>query len=215
MAVDRLLDVGGMGAVYEATHRNGRRAAIKVLHTRFARDPEVRKRFLREGYVANKIGHPGAVAILDDDTAEDGSPYLVMELLEGESLAGWLQRVRGPAPGERGARSRRARCSRCSRRRTRNGIVHRDLKPANVFVTRAGHAKLLDFGLARIRDGAISLIPTAQGVVMGTAGYMAPEQARGTTGPDRRPERPLLDRRRHLPRHVGPAHPREGERRST
>jgi serine/threonine protein kinase len=72
--VDRLLDVGGMGAVYVATHRNGRQAAIKVLHTRFARDPEVRKRFLREGYVANKIGHPGAVAILDDDTAADGSP---------------------------------------------------------------------------------------------------------------------------------------------
>ena len=96
--VDKLLDVGGMGAVYEATHRNGRRAAIKVLHTRFARDPEVRKRFLREGYVANKIGHPGAVAILDDDIAEDGSPYLVMELLEGESLAGWLQRGGGRLP---------------------------------------------------------------------------------------------------------------------
>src|SRR5215471_8023348 len=84
--IERLIDVGGMASVYEALHRNGRRAAIKVLHTRYACDPEVRRRFLREGYVANKIDHPGAVAILDDDISEDGSPYLVMELLDGESL---------------------------------------------------------------------------------------------------------------------------------
>lgn len=177
--VDRLLDVGGMGAVYEATHRNGRRAAIKVLHTRFARDPEVRKRFLREGYVANKIGHPGAVAILDDDTAEDGSPYLVMELLEGESVSGWLQRVGGRLPVSE-VLAVSGQVLEVLVAAHGNGIVHRDIKPANIFVTRSGHAKLLDFGLARIRDGAISLIPTAQGVVMGTAGYMAPEQARGT-----------------------------------
>jgi eukaryotic-like serine/threonine-protein kinase len=177
--VDRLLDVGGMGAVYEATHRNGRRAAIKVLHTRFARDPEVRKRFLREGYVANKIGHPGAVNILDDDTAEDGAPYLVMELLEGESLSGWLQRVGGKLPLTE-VLAVSGQVLEVLEAAHANGIVHRDIKPANVFVTRSGHAKLLDFGLARIRDGAISLIPTAQGVVMGTAGYMAPEQARGT-----------------------------------
>jgi eukaryotic-like serine/threonine-protein kinase len=177
--VDRLLDVGGMGAVYEVTHRNGRRAAIKVLHTRFARDPEVRRRFLREGYVANKIGHPGAVAILDDDTAEDGSPYLVMELLEGESFAGWLQRAGGRLPVSE-VLAVAGQVLEVLEAAHRNGVVHRDLKPANIFVTRGGHAKLLDFGLARIRDGALSLIPTAQGVVMGTAGYMAPEQARGT-----------------------------------
>jgi serine/threonine-protein kinase len=177
--VDRLLDVGGMGAVYEVTHRNGRRAAVKVLHTRFARDPEVRRRFLREGYVANKIGHPGAVAILDDDTAEDGSPYLVMELLEGESFAGWLQRAGGRLPVSE-VLAVAGQVLEVLEAAHRNGVVHRDLKPANIFVTRGGHAKLLDFGLARIRDGALSLIPTAQGVVMGTAGYMAPEQARGT-----------------------------------
>jgi len=178
--VDRLLDVGGMGAVYEATHRNGRRAAIKVLHTRFARDPEVRKRFLREGYVANKIDHPSAVAILDDDTAEDGSPYLVMELLEGESLAGWLQRVGGKLPISE-VLAVAGQVLEVLEVAHGHGIIHRDLKPANIFVTKSGHAKLLDFGLARIRDGAISLIPTAQGVVMGTAGYMAPEQARGAS----------------------------------
>jgi serine/threonine-protein kinase len=177
--VDRLLDVGGMGAVFAATHRNGRRAAIKLLHARFARDPEIRKRFLREGYVANKIEHPGALAILDDDTAEDGSPYLVMELLEGESLAAWLQRVGGRLPPSE-VLAVAGQVLEVLDAAHAASIVHRDIKPANVFVTKQGHAKLLDFGLARIRDGAISLIPTAQGVVLGTAGYMAPEQARGT-----------------------------------
>jgi serine/threonine-protein kinase len=177
--VDALLDVGGMGAVYVATHRNGRRAAIKVLHARYARDPEVRKRFLREGYVANKIGHPGAVAILDDDTAEDGAPFLVMELLEGESLSDWLTRTGGKLPVAE-VLAIAGQVLEVLEIAHGHGIIHRDLKPGNVFVTKSGHAKLLDFGLARIRDGAISLIPTAAGVVMGTAGYMAPEQARGT-----------------------------------
>ena len=167
-----------MGAVYAATHRNGRRAAIKILQTRFASDPEVRRRFLREGYVANKIDHPGAVAILDDDTAEDGAPYLVMELLDGESLAQWLHRA--------GGKLRVTEMLAVAEQLLEvleiahdSGIVHRDIKPGNVFVTRAGHAKLLDFGLARIRDGTLSLVPTAAGIVLGTAGYMSPEQARG------------------------------------
>jgi serine/threonine-protein kinase len=178
--VDRLLDVGGMGAVYVATHRNGRRAAIKVLHGRFGRDPEVRKRFLREGYVANKLDHPGAVAILDDDISEDGAPYLVMELLDGESLSGWLHRVGGRLPVSE-VLAIAGQVLEVLRVAHAASIVHRDLKPANIFVTRVGHAKLLDFGLARVRDGSISLIPTAQGIVMGTAGYMSPEQARGKT----------------------------------
>jgi serine/threonine-protein kinase len=177
--IDGLLDVGGMAAVYVATHRNGRRCAIKVLHARYARDPEVRKRFLREGYVANKIAHPGAVAILDDDIAEDGAPFLVMELLEGESLASWLTRAGGrlPVPEVLAIAGQVLEVLEVAHG---NGVIHRDLKPGNVFITKAGHAKLLDFGLARIRDGAISIVPTAAGVVLGTAGYMAPEQARGT-----------------------------------
>jgi eukaryotic-like serine/threonine-protein kinase len=178
--VDSLLDVGGMGAVYVATHRNGRRAAIKVLHARFAKDPEVRRRFQREGYVANKIEHPAAVAILDDDIAEDGAPYLVMELLEGESLSGWLSRVGGriPVPEVLAIAGQVLEVLEVAHEAQ---VVHRDIKPANVFVTRGGYAKLLDFGLARVRDGSISLIPTAEGIVMGTAGYMPPEQARGKT----------------------------------
>jgi serine/threonine-protein kinase len=176
--IDRLIDVGGMGAVYEATHRNGRRAAIKVLHTQYANHPEIRRRFMREGYVANKIEHPGAVAILDDDVAEDGAPFLVMELLEGEALSATLTR----GGGRMGVVEALAVCGQVLEVLAvahDNGIVHRDIKPANIFVTRGGHAKLLDFGLARIRDGQVSLIPTAVGIVMGTAGYLAPEQARG------------------------------------
>jgi serine/threonine protein kinase len=178
--VDHLIDVGGMGAVYAATHRNGRRAAIKVLHARFAQDPEVRRRFLREGYVANKIGHPGAVAILDDDIAEDGAPYLVLELLDGESLSGALSRAGGKI-STADALAVTGQVLDVLAVAHANGIIHRDIKPANVFVTKTGHTKLLDFGLARIRDGNKSLIPTAVGVVMGTAGYMPPEQARGLT----------------------------------
>jgi eukaryotic-like serine/threonine-protein kinase len=176
--VDSLIEVGGMSAVYEATHRNGRRAAIKVLQTRFAGDAEVRRRFLREGYVANKIDHPGAVAILDDDTAEDGAPFLVMELLRGESLARWLSRMGGRL-GVLEVLAVAEQLLEVLEVAHSYGIIHRDIKPGNVFITETGHTKLLDFGLARIRDGTLSLVPTAAGIVLGTAGYMAPEQARG------------------------------------
>jgi serine/threonine-protein kinase len=145
--VDSLIDVGGMGAVYAATHRNGRRAAIKILHAQYAQNPEVRKRFLREGYVANKIGHPGALAILDDDVAEDGAPFLVMELLEGESLSAWLERSGGTLPALEVVAVAGQVLQVLEVAHT-NGVVHRDIKPGNVFVTREGHAKLLDFGLA-------------------------------------------------------------------
>jgi serine/threonine-protein kinase len=86
--LDRLLGVGGMASVYAATHRNNKRVAVKVLHTELSVLEEVRTRFMREGYVANTVEHPGAVAVLDDDAAEDGAAaFLVMELLEGETLA--------------------------------------------------------------------------------------------------------------------------------
>jgi serine/threonine protein kinase len=176
--VDRLIDVGGMANVYEVTHRNGRHAAIKVLHPSSAANPEMRRRFLREGYVANRIGHPGAVAILDDEVAEDGSPFLVMELLEGESLSARLARVGGKLSfvdtvGIAGQVLEVLDMAHA------NGIIHRDVKPGNIFITRAGYTKLLDFGLARVRDGTVEGAPTLSGIVMGTAGYLAPEQARG------------------------------------
>jgi serine/threonine-protein kinase len=176
--VDHLLGVGGMGAVYAATHRNGRKAAIKILHARFAADRDVRKRFMREGYVANKIDHPGAVAILDDDVLSDGSPFLVMELLDGESLSVRLRRTGGEMD-RADVLAVAGQVLEVLAIAHDNGIVHRDIKPGNVFVTRTGHVKLLDFGLARIRDGVTSGVPTLEGVVMGTAAYMPPEQARG------------------------------------
>src|SRR5579863_5009689 len=82
--LDVLLGVGGMAAVYAATHRNGSRVAIKLLHPELSTNHQVRTRFLREGYVANAVGHEAAVRVTDDDIAEDGSAFLVMELLDGE-----------------------------------------------------------------------------------------------------------------------------------
>jgi serine/threonine protein kinase len=175
--IDRLLDIGGMAAVYAATHRNGNRVALKVLHSVYAAQQEATQRFLEEGYVANKVGHPGAVNVLDDDVFEDGTPFLVMELLEGESLEGRLRKRTVLAPNatifiaehvlDVLARAHDA------------GIVHRDIKPGNIFLTRDGGVKVLDFGLARVRERAFKGSLTRTGMVVGTASYMPPEQARG------------------------------------
>src|SRR3954464_15524686 len=81
--IEEVIGVGGMAAVYRAVHRNGHRVAIKMLHAEAALDSDMRARFVREGYAANTIGHPGVVRVLDDDEAEDGAVFLVMELLEG------------------------------------------------------------------------------------------------------------------------------------
>jgi len=169
-----------MASVYAATHRNGNRVAIKVLHPEFSEHQDVRERFLREGYVANKVGHPGAVSVLDDDLTEDGQPFLVMELLEGESLDARIRRTKTLTTIE--ALFAADQLLDVLAAAHEQGIVHRDIKPANVFITKQGQVKLLDFGLARVRDST-SLIAagTRDGVIMGTAAFMPPEQARGKT----------------------------------
>ncbi|MDI1483394.1 serine/threonine-protein kinase [Polyangium sp. y55x31] len=182
--LDRLLGVGGTACVYAATHRNGKRGAVKLLRPEFATDEEARHRFLREGYVANRIEHPGAVAVLDDDTAEDGTVFLVMELLEGQNLE-----ERGRAfPGGRLHPSEVAfvaeRLLDVLAAAHDKGIVHRDLKPENVFLTRTGQVKILDFGIARMREtAAVGGVgrATEVGAVMGTPAFMPPEQALGHT----------------------------------
>ena len=173
-----LLGLGGMAAVYAASHvNNGKRVAIKLLHPEVLSNAEARSRFLREGYVANKVGHPGTVQVLDDDTDDDGSVFLVMELLEGESFE------------TRRARSQHVlsavdvlkvadRVLDVLASAHDKGIVHRDIKPDNIFLTSDGGVKLLDFGIARLRDSMRRATMTSGGAI-GTPAFMPPEQARG------------------------------------
>ncbi|WP_437875767.1 protein kinase domain-containing protein [Sorangium sp. So ce513] len=175
--IDRLLGIGGMAAVYAATHKIGRREAIKILHPEVARSKDLRARFEREAQAVNRFQHPGAVEIRDIDMTEDGAPFLVMELLEGESLADRLQRLGNIETGELlrlmdelldvlGAAHER-------------GIIHRDIKLDNLFVETTGRLKVLDFGIARMRDGVKTAMRTRTGATLGTVSYMAPEQVRG------------------------------------
>jgi serine/threonine-protein kinase len=175
--LDVLLGVGGMAAVYAATHRNGSRVAIKILHPELSTHHEVRTRFLREGYVANAVGHEGAVRITDDDVAEDGAAFLVMELLDGETLED--RRVRsGGQLDEDEVLSLADQLLDVLAAAHAKGIVHRDIKPDNIFVTRAGQVKLLDYGIARLREVTSKSTATVSGATMGTPAFMSPEQAR-------------------------------------
>ncbi len=175
--LDRLLGEGGMATVYAATHRNGATAAIKILHPEFARRVEARARFLREAYIANKAGK-GAVAVLDDDVDDDGSPYLVMELLRGEPVDLRAKREGGRLPVDQVLWIA---CQTLATLETAHaaGIVHRDLKPENLFWTADDRIKVLDFGIARLRD-ATNTEATRTGMIMGTPSFMAPEQAVGS-----------------------------------
>lgn len=175
--LERLLGVGGMASVYVATHRNRSRAAVKVLHRSLSSNADVRRRFLREGYVANTVDHPGAVRVLDDDVAEDGSAFLVLELLEGETLSELWERA-GRTLSLREVLRLADELLDVLAAAHEKGIVHRDVKPDNVFVTREGRVKLLDFGIARLADGSGEVSVTSTGVAMGTPAFMAPEHAR-------------------------------------
>jgi serine/threonine-protein kinase len=176
--LDRLLGIGGMACVYAATHRNKKRAAIKMLHPELSADAALRERFLREGYVANSVGHRGAVTVDDDDVAEDGSAFIVMELLDGETLEQrWLRKgSRLPVSEVLAVCDQVLDTLVVAHGR---GVVHRDLKPENLFVTREGVVKLLDFGIGRVHELSGVTTTTRTGATMGTPAFMAPEQARG------------------------------------
>ena len=176
--IESLVGFGGMAFVFAARHRNGRRVAIKCIRPELALEPSLVERFLREGYVANKIEHPGAVAILDDDVMDDGTPFLVMELLTGESLRQLLER--GTLDLDEALRVT-ADVLDVLAIAHEKGIVHRDLKPDNLFQTTDGSIKVLDFGIARLREQSRSTHETQSGTTMGTVGFMPPEQARGLT----------------------------------
>src|SRR5580658_9222747 len=146
--LDSLLGIGGMAAVYAATHRNGTRAAVKVLHQELGLIGTARRRFEWEGHVANSVGHPGALQVLDDDVADDGSLFLVTELLEGETLEDRRLRLGGRLPQNEILVAFDTVLDVLASAHS-NGIVHRDLKPDNLFVTCDGRIKVLDFGIAR------------------------------------------------------------------
>jgi serine/threonine protein kinase len=176
--IDSLLGIGGMAAVYGATHRNGKRAALKMLHAELVADPSLVARFLREGYLANKVEHPGVVSVLDDAHAEDGSPYLVMELLEGYSLERHTQTPANALQLSQVLKLTDELLDVLAAAHAK-GIVHRDIKPANLFLTRDGKLKVLDFGIARLAETSSEGGLTQTGAAIGTPSYMPPEQARG------------------------------------
>jgi len=170
-----LLGVGAMGAVYEAAHRNGMRVAIKLLHEELSRREDVRARFLREGYIANKVQHPGLVRVLDDDVDDDGSTFLVMELLKGRTISAEWEASGRVLPARRVVEIASALLDVLEAVHAQ-GIVHRDIKPDNLFVTLEQTLKVLDLGIARL---LLEERMTVSGQMMGTSEFVAPEQAGG------------------------------------
>jgi Protein kinase domain len=173
-----LLGRGGMGEVYQARRiSDGREVAVKVLLSDVVHEPTVRERFHREAEVIATLPQQYVAGFIELATTEDGHDYLVMELLRGEDLGAVLRRrgrleaaelmpiVSGIAEALAAAHAA--------------GVVHRDLKPPNVFVDTSGSVRLLDFGIARLLEGESSRTLTMTSVVLGTPGYLAPEQARG------------------------------------
>src|SRR5436309_616694 len=183
------LGAGGMGEVYRARDtRLGRDVAVKALPEAFARDPERLARFEREAKLLASLSH-ASIAGIHGLEEHDGHRYLILEFVDGETLADRL--ARGPLPLDEAIEVGRD-VARALEAAHESGVVHRDLKPGNIMLTTAGAVKVLDFGLAKSATPAgsssnveLSASPTmtyaatAAGVVLGTAAYMSPEQARG------------------------------------
>jgi serine/threonine-protein kinase len=187
--IERLLGEGGMGSVYLASHVGlGREVAIKFLHSDLISRQEFVGRFYREAQAAAAIRHKNIIEVFDVGMSPKGEPFLVMEYLEGESLAGLLKRV-GPL-------NLGAACAvmesvlQALQVAHRKGIVHRDLKPDNIFLAhQQGEppvVKIIDFGISKFTQGELDKWRTKTGSVMGTPAYMSPEQARGSAGLDHR-----------------------------
>ena len=180
------LGAGGMGEVYRARDSNlGRSVAIKVLPSQVANDQEILDRFRREARVLASLNHPNIASIYGFEDSD--KPGLVMELVEGQTLADRLRA--GPMPVDEALPIAKQICEALEYAHER-GIIHRDVKPANIKVTADGTVKLLDFGLAKALEGPVvssdvlssptlTNLATQAGVILGTAAYMPPEQAKG------------------------------------
>ncbi len=186
-----LLGSGGMGEVYRARDpRLGREVAVKVLPEDVGRDPERLARFEREARAVAALNHPNILTVHDvgthrtaADSSAAGTPYVVTELLEGETLRELASRR---TPTQRQVLALAVQAARGLEAAHARGILHRDLKPENLFVTTDGRLKILDFGLARLAAGetagsqeATASSPSRPGQLVGTVGYMSPEQVRG------------------------------------
>lgn len=184
----RRIGVGGMGAVYEATHNHlKKRVAIKTLHPMMASNPEISARFLREGESASKIRHPHVVDIYDVGTT-DGITYLVMEYLDGQDL-GALLKTHGTLSPQR-VTDIMLPVAAALLAAHEEGVVHRDLKPGNIFLAKSRHGeaapKVLDFGISKIVGPEHLEGLTTTGALLGTPHFMSPEQAHGGRGVDGR-----------------------------
>jgi serine/threonine-protein kinase len=175
--LDALIGLGASAAVYAATHRNGSRVAIKVLHRHLFGSEAKVSRFVREAYTANRIAHAGAVRVFDDDIHSE-TAFLVMELLDGATVEDHAAACGGKLPlGEVLVLADQV--LDVLKAAHALGIIHRDIKPSNLFLERGGRLKVLDFGVARLKPISLDAHTTADGALVGTPAFMAPEQARG------------------------------------